>query len=1216
MMRRRFLQRPLRSVAWATPRRDVTTDKQDFTTGNIPPQSQPLPPADGDAAKLTDETAFEQLARLATDSSGTPEYVAPRGANAALAAAAGVTGSGRGSLYREALSSMDPLGGMMVEDYYRDPAAGYTPQYAPRDFGAGGALSYSHPLSSFEAERAAYEREATTHSVERYSAGVQGVRGTLRGAGAAGAASSYLDSQTEAHSYRLTAGLRRPGDSDIGATFRDLTVPREADSAVASWHDMAGGAASDEANSFASRTSVARDGVDRRVGDQGFNHDDHVVTELFARAHGLRDRDAFEEDRATRNKMPWSGYDPSLPNGRTNLPLDLPVLTSPASMAEAQQAVRSNGTAQDVQVASRVLAQNTNDQQPAIGAALTERVAQAVSATERLRVREREDAFRDRHGFGRQAPLVADGGPDKRRLELHKNDERILRASQFAALEYADSVHGSDAASNIEEGVGRLIRNKFDLDRRAALLGRNRQDPLERSQVFYGVPTKQRTDHIVRFGTNRRFERHLEYFKPHPTLEDMQLHRVHDDTAGFPLLRGRNVDTYEFELFARYRAHHQQRRLVALAHGLEPKPNETATERDARRKQLDALCEATPFDDSRMSAATGTTAKPTVNVLRQWFGAYWLPSPTLVSQTLGTELQVGAVLTEDRSRSDLRMDESGVATPLVDTREHLLSGRYVNRLLTIEALNTRLLRGYIKENLRHAPETQIRFRQQHHITKHFTRQQQRMYDEYVASETERHLEAYTRIFKKRRYIADRGAYASPENFFTSDVVVVRSVENGEEMCVLPATYDTAVAASTAPDNSKGQGAIVIDGKEVVVVPDPDSKDGSVVRRFSFVEIKIDGATSNVIVTEDEWNLYPEEEVPVDPNAHITNGMIPHHYNRANYIETQDSIWEARTSSGEEGWTPALATDEFAEGTPVLASRLQQGGSFAQTCEPERAVVTTYQNQPFFNPKPKRISVRFLSDGTVAEVPLRGVMIWQALRDGPRRNVPLETRIAPHNTQRYVDFGDPKGRTEQKGPHFLDKYRGSSRADRAAEKLDRMRNIRDVDTFNELDFSRGENHRLISATHRRDYMSSKYFHRYTPWEYIAHQEANAPYLTANLRRDNVGPVYFHSANRFWLTKRRATGYVRNHDGEVRDFLQYVDGITPWAKAKKIRAQWEVRMHHPVPHVNRPNLAVHRNNEGMLPSNLLDVSKRDGRVMALKDTLREYRPAALAPAWSEL
>ena len=146
------------------------------------------------------------------------------------------------------------------------------------------------------------------------------------------------------------------------------------------------------------------------------------------------------------------------------------------------------------------------------------------------------------------------------------------------------------------------------------------------------------------------------------------------------------------------------------------------------------------------------------------------------------------------------------------------------------------------------------------------------------------------------------------------------------------------------------------------------------------------------------------------------------------------------------------------------------------------------------------------------------------------------------------------------------------------------------------------------------------HRYTPWEYIALQESEAPQIvdrstTPGLRRDDVGPAYFHAPNRYWLHKRRPFGEIKNFYNEARDLFQYVDGITPWDTAKKLRTLWETREHHPTPYYNRPNLAMHRNTAATLPAHLWEADKRTGEIKSLKDTVKGYRPAVKAPAWIE-
>ncbi|CCD14809.1 hypothetical protein, unlikely [Trypanosoma congolense IL3000] len=144
----------------------------------------------------------------------------------------------------------------------------------------------------------------------------------------------------------------------------------------------------------------------------------------------------------------------------------------------------------------------------------------------------------------------------------------------------------------------------------------------------------------------------------------------------------------------------------------------------------------------------------------------------------------------------------------------------------------------------------------------------------------------------------------------------------------------------------------------------------------------------------------------------------------------------------------------------------------------------------------------------------------------------------------------------------------------------------------------------------------YMHRFTPWEWIAVQEADQPLIAEQIRQDNVGTSYFFSLNRYWRYKASPHGYIRHFENEVRDLVQFVDGVTPWKQAQKIRTYWEVRAHHPMPQFNRPEVAMHRNTMGLLPSHTWETDKKTGKVKAVKDSVRDYQTKTPYPKWVQL
>lgn len=960
--------------------------------------------------------------------------------------------------------------------------------------------------------------------------------------------------------------------------------------------------------------------------------------EFFRQLHGERDRERHEESRnenfVQNNRI---GYDVDKIAARAanKVPFrGLSNLVPPGSSSEAQSELRKNSISADHAVFQEQAAANTTAASPLLGEALTRHLVDTAEVRRRESQREMVADWHQKTGRGRPNPLVSDAGPDQRSQQLGKNDERLLRAGEFDRRAYVNSDSELRQTEyekrNLNGGVGALLDNQFDRRRRADLLAEGKPDPIERSHIHLGQPMKEQIDERVRYRSNNRPQRPIEYFLPFPKQTDMLQLQAYSDVEGFPLFAGRmsnvRLNPFEWDLFIRYRAHAAQRRDLALKHGLEPRPNESVAERAARRHALDEICEKTPFDPKFLVLDHGVSIAP-ANELRQWFGAYWLPSPTLCTVMLGKTIDAGLHLVEER-RAALAGDKNA---PL-DDREHVLSGRYLSKLLTIDTYNTRLQRQTIKEQyLGRAPEPEIVYRVSGSTLRHFTPEQRAAYEEYVKIETDKHVEKWNGVLSGRRFVPSQNCHARLMKTYTNDVVTIRTVEGEETTAVAAASLvheelarKLATSTSSSDSNNINNNIVVLDGVKYSV-------DLESTRSESFVEVKTDTGAI-VSMSQSEWNALPEEHSPagkdgsLDVNTHLNVGSPqPYAYNRLNYIETQDVLWENRVASGEEGWTTAIHPDGLKEGLPVRARRTfgQAGSDDVRFGDFERATVQKYFTQPFYNPTPREVSVVFHDESAPVKVPLSNVSIWQAIWSGQERTQPLNTYKLGGGMRRFVNMQDPKDEksnssgSKSSKAHFLDKYLTSKQHLEMSQKWRYSKNVADIDQFTTFDINRPHNHRLISGTNVRHYVRSGFMHRYTPWEFILTQEADAPMIHDQLRdSESCGTSHFFSPNRFWRYKRRAYGYIKNHVNEVRDLFQYVDAITPWEKAKQIRTHWEVREHHPMPAFMRPSLGIHRNQAKLLPAHLWESDKKTGKVKVLKDSLKDYRPLNVHPKWTNL
>ncbi|KAG5475423.1 hypothetical protein LSCM1_03540 [Leishmania martiniquensis] len=1146
-------------------------------------------------------------------------------------------------LQRELMSPTDPLGGLAHKDYYRDPATGYAPQYAPRDFAQGGSIAYPHMQGSGSAHdsyaTAAAHRDWLEHDVEAMGAASEEARATARQLSSDSEREKFMRCHVPADRYRSTF----PGNASVAAMDQMLASGPLSDEKICQQvtldrYRAAATSSSSSAAPVVSYTAATglRGGelVDALAEDYAAAADD-IMDEELRIAHGLRAKERFDFKVMQRaSRMPFQGYDmdrfAAQREGRPYGAQQLPPVIPPSSIEEAMKSIRGGSAAlPDTEAQARqTYAQNTTSEEPKLGEALTGDVIDGLHARRQQAEDAKAQARKQRFGLGRQGALVQDGGPDRRTLKKHRNDERLLDAANFASDAYrrtrTDEHVDPYLRRNTEAGVGHLLTNRFDMARREERVAHGQQDLTERHTIHYGIPIQQSIDEFVFAHRNARGERPLDYFRPFPDFRAQRLFRMYRDIEGFSLLKQR-PEAFEWELFTRYRAHHNQRREVALRNGLEPVANETAAERAARRLALDELCEKTPFDPSKLHL-NDDEIKIDVETLRNWFGVYVLPSPTIVESVVRTE----------GSSLNLHLQHAADELNTADTREHILSSRYLNRLLLFEGFQHRWNRGFTREVAGKAPEPVIKYAQPPEVLKYFDAEERAMYQQYMQEESDAQLKEWAKMARGRRYIPEKEQYGEVVGQgYKVRVVDVQHQETGAVLTVSAKLLEKGAAVSLASKELTGSVSstasspltVRVDEQAYFVLPGSE-------RTVTPLSVRLESGES-MEVTDEVFSAYPlEVRASAKYNHALNYGIGEYEYNRGNYIETQDVIWETATANQEEGWSPATHADGLRPGLPVRARRRlaaagdDNTGAFI-TGDFQRGHIVQYYRQPFFNPDPRLVTVAFQADGVVQEVPLADVMIWQRRYYGPERTVGDESRrYNPAGLRRYIDVADPNN---EKGScsastdagangvedHFLEKYeRRLASATAAADRYRTTKQITEIDQWNRFDTSRADNHRPLSISHRRDYIRQGYIPRYTPWEWIAIQEADQPIIHETMRTDNVGASYFFSLNRSWRYKARPHGYLRNYENEVRDMLQFIDGVTPWRQAQKIRTYWEVRQHHPTSQFNRPEVAMHRNSAGLLPSHMWETDKKTGKVRAVKDSVRDYQTKVPLPKWVQL
>ncbi|KPI86534.1 hypothetical protein ABL78_4399 [Leptomonas seymouri] len=1143
-------------------------------------------------------------------------------------------------LQRELMSPADPLGGLACKDYYRDPASGYAPQYAPRDFVYGGRIAYPHPQpgSSQSYAAAAAQRDWLSHDVDAMRFASQEARETVRQLRSGAEREAFTQRHVPADRFQSvlpsSASVSAVDQLRSSGALSDEKVRQQA--TLDRYRAAAAAAASAEPGAGPNVSYTVGSGMNSEdfmsmLSDETAAANDDMLDEHLRIEHGLRAKERFDfkvMQRAAR--LPFQGYDmdrhvaqrAGRPQGAQQLPPAVP----PSSMEEALKSLRGGGdTVPDAEAQARLTyANNTTTEEPKLGEALTRDVVNSIHAQRESKQTAKAQARKQRFGLGRQGALVQDGGPDKRTIRKHSNDERLVDAALFSSNAYRRTATDEHVdpylRRNTDRGVGHLLRNRFDIQRREDRVAHGQQDLTERNTTHYGVPIQQSVDEFVLSHRNARGERPLDYFKPFPDFRAQRLHRMYRDVEGFSLMKQR-PEGYEWELFTRYRAHHQQRRELALLHGLEPLANETAGERAARRLKLDEICERTPFDPSKLPLHDAELAID-VETLRNWFGVYVLPSPTIVE----------AVVRERDSALNLYLHHTQDELKTLDKREHVLSSRYLNRLLLFEGFQHRWNRGFTHEVSGKAPEPVIKHAQPPEVLQYFNAEEQAMYQQYVKQESQEQLNEWAKIIRGRRFIAEKQQYGEVVGQgMRVSVVDVKHAETGAVLTMTADAYDKAlnrVGRADGNDNERTAAAetvVRVDGQPYVFIAGSE-------RAAVPLSVRLESGES-MEMTDDVFSSYPLEVPASARYSHALNyGIGEYSYNRGNYVETQDVIWEEATADQVEGWSPATHADGLRPGLPVRARRQFATGAANQDVAAavfgdfQRGRIVEYLRQPFFNPDPRLVTVAFHADGVVQQVPLAEVLIWQRRYHGPERTTGDESRR--HNAnglRRYIDVADPCGeRVRSSGAsgaadgedHFLEKYERRLPDTAANSKYRATKQITEIDQWNRFDTTRPENYRPLSISHRRDYIRQGYMHRYTPWEWIAIQEADQPIIHETMRQDNIGASYFFSLNRSWRYKARPHGYLRNYEHEVRDLLQFVDGVTPWKQAQKIRTYWEVRQHHPMPQFNRPEVAMHRNSAGLLPSHMWETDKKTGKVKGVKDSVRDYQTTMPLPKWVQL
>ncbi|KNH09508.1 hypothetical protein XU18_0193 [Perkinsela sp. CCAP 1560/4] len=443
--------------------------------------------------------------------------------------------------------------------------------------------------------------------------------------------------------------------------------------------------------------------------------------------------------------------------------------------------------------------------------------------------------------------------------------------------------------------------------------------------------------------------------------------------------------------------------------------------------------------------------------------------------------------------------------------------------------------------------------------KYLSAEQKERYEEYLCMETAKYHEKWKAILAQRKYISQLGCYAKLER--------------------------PSASASTPKEDLRGRVSILLDNGKKTTIP----------KQF--------------------WESAPfEQDAPV-PNQHLNWG-IPNAQelplcNLSNYTETQDTLWERRVYEGVEGWSYAAQHDAIQAGQVVMIMRSHcTEGQLTALQSPlvvgawEKAIVTEYQSNDYYNPTTNlSLTAKALADGASVQVPLSRVLIWQKHWSFPGRcdSSTQETLRFSSGTRRFVDSADPKG-AHQKGmskPHFLDHLMVNAQPN--VHPYQNVKQVTELDMWHRWDAIRPENYRRLTANDRKDYIVANYFHKFTPWDMICHQEDDQPlmFFDQHYICEQTGPSHFTNQNRFWTGKRRSVGCIRNSADEIRDYFRHVDGNVPWETAKRIQWSWENRVHNPLAMFHTPTLSPHRNKLTQLPLDMYEYDKKTGQVIGIKE-----------------
>ena len=1003
-------------------------------------------------------------------------------------------------------SPFDPLGGASHRDYTRS-VHGYI-SYSPRDMLDGGALSSKHFIAPASTEMT--PTPVRTVHVAHMQAEISKLREASR---------SGIDAKNFENGP-LTSEKAR-GISDMAPNpelWLQTNIHRGGKEVDTSFHAPVGQGYAARNDSIDAAVIVHRNAKDVRtyVEDSSREARNMMDRRSMHQLHGYRDKEEFDHTEQQKYTHPnFDGYAKKHADvGKAFYYVDQHgPLVPPANFEEASKELGGSGKSESM-----------GGNIPLLSSDLSQYYVERNAYTRREDERRQESERADEFGIGRQGPLVRDGGPDQRTFQRGKNDERYLSASSYYANAYRGGIFGGDPEPSSPYARRRQldlqIKSDFDIDRRTSNVANGRHDPYDSQHEWLGVPIKTQIDERVRMRRGAFGERSFEFFKPFPSAKHLQLQSIGTDVEGMPILaQGRQrASKEEWGLFLRYREHWYQRRTLALRYNLEPRRNETVSERDQRREKLDNLCAATPFENPHRSDID----LPSGAQIRAWFGAHVLPPPTVCP-----------------------------FRGCID--EPLLSIDYIRSTIIQDGQpNSQATQAFQK-----IPPLKPQYEIDQHTLKYLSGEQKERYEAYLRMQVEKHRKKWKAILQQRKYIPQFNCFAELEK-----------------------------------PNGSSEGNEETDAKRLSIILDNGTKTD---------------------ISAELWNSAPFEADATDPNYHlhwgISHSLIPS--NLSNYVETQDALWERRVYEGVEGWSYATSRDGIRPGQVVMLMRSQcheapttsmQGSMVVGTWE--KAVVQEYCDNDFYNPTTNlSLHAKALADGASLHVPLTRVLVWQYHWAFPGRcdASTEETLRYTSGNKRYIDAKDPKGEIHRarSKPHFLDHLVANTQT--TQHPYQSIKQVTELDIWQRWDGIRPDNYRRLTANDRKDYIIANYFHKYTPWDMICHQEDDQPlmFFDQNYISEETTPSHFTNQNRFWTRKRRSVGCIQNSVDEVRDFFRHVDGGVPWEKASRIQSQYENRMHNPLAVFHSPTLSAHRNKVSQLPLEMYEFDKKTGRVTGIKE-----------------